>query len=102
MSRKSIPPSHNRRHPSCVQVFHVSWVRGSLPRAGHQRGLVDVTAVALSSAPNGITHVVKSDVPADEADLQGPTWVDSDDWPMDNEPLVTIAEGTTVPIVDSK
>ena len=26
---------------------------------------------------NVITFVVKSDVPADEADLQGPTWVDS-------------------------
>ena len=78
--------------------------------AGHRRGLVvevapgvvDVIAVALSSALNVITYVVKSDVSADEADLQGPTWVDSDDEPMDNEPLVTIAEGTTVPIVDSE
>ena len=79
---------------------------GSLPRAGHRRGLVeevapgvvDVSAIALSSAPNVITFVVT----ADEADLQGPTWVDSDDDSIHNEPLVTIAEGTTVPIVDSE
>ena len=55
---------------------------------GSSAGVVDVTAVALPSAP--------------EADLQGPTWMDSDDEPMDNEPSVTIAEGTTVPIVDSE
>ena len=72
---------------------------GSCPRAGHRRGLVnevapgvvDVTAVAMSSGPNAITYVVA----ADETDLQGPTWVDSDDESVDNEPLVTIAEGTT-------
>ena len=34
-------------------------------------------------------------VAADEIDLQGPTWVDSDDESVDNEPLVTIREGTT-------
>ena len=83
---------------------------GSLPRTNHQRvfvvevapGVVGVTAVALPSAPNMITCVVKSDVPADEEADQGPTWVDSDDESMDNEPLVTMAEGTTVPIVDSE
>ena len=77
---------------------------GSFPRAVHRRGLVvevapgvvDDTAVALSSAPNVITYVVKSDEPANEVDFQGPTWVGSDDELMDNEPLVTIAEGTTV------
>ena len=71
---------------------------GSFPRAGHRRGLVkevavgvvDVTAVAMSSGPNAITFVVA----ADETDFQGPTWVDSDDESMDNEPWVTIAEGT--------
>ena len=45
----------------------------------------------MSSGPNAITHVVA----ADETDLQGPTWVDSDDESMDSEILVTIAEGTT-------
>ena len=72
---------------------------GSFPRAGHRRGLVkevapgvvDVTAVAMSSGPNAITCIVA----ADETDLQGPTWVDSDDESMDTELLVTIAEGTT-------
>ena len=39
-------------------------------------GVVDVIAVALSSATNVITCVVKSDVPADESDLHALTWVD--------------------------
>ena len=68
---------------------------GSFPRAGHRRGLVK--EVAMSSGPNVITCVVA----ADEA-FQGPTWVDSDDESMDHEPLVTTAEGTTFPIVDSE
>ena len=75
------------------------------PRPGHRRGLVkevapgvvDVTAVAMSSGPNVITHVVA----AEEA-LQGPTWVDSDDESLDNEPLATIAERTTFRVVDSE
>ena len=52
-------------------------------------GVVDATAVALPSAPNVITYVVESDEPVfdpsdsdEEADLQGPTLVDSDDEPM--------------------
>ena len=62
----------------------------SLPRAGHRRGLVvEVAPVVVDViAPNVITNVV----PADEPDLQGPTWVDSDHELMDNELLVTIAD----------
>ena len=57
---------------------------GSFQRPGHRRGLVkevapgvvDVTtAVAMSSGPDAIIHVVA----ADETDLQGPIWVGSDD-----------------------